>query len=144
MSRLSRPLALGVGMLGVGLLVAGPASAIPIQNFRASDNGSRTTFSATLVSPANAKNCIANVQAVMGFPGGDGSAPRIVKSLGVHKINVCRNGRRGRTFGYVNGFFSTVNLKRPYQYNVCIRATQDLRNGRRSSHFECKAVYLLY
>ena len=80
----------------------------------------------------------------MGFPGQDGSAPRIIKALGNHRINVCSQGRRGVTTGRVVGQFPTANLKRPYQYNVCIRATQTLRNGRNSSHFVCRPVYLLH
>ncbi len=144
MKRATRLCILGtVAAVGIGV-VAGPASAIPIRNFRVSDDGSRTTFSATLVSPATAKNCIANVRVVMGFPGQDGSTPRIIKALGNHRINVCQNGRRGVTTGNLSGFFATSNLKRPYQYNVCIRATQALRNGSNSSHFVCKPVYLLY
>jgi hypothetical protein len=123
--------------------LASSASAIPIRDFRVQDDGVETRFSATLVSPANARTCIANVRVVMGFPGQDGSAPRIVKALGNHRINVCRNGSRGVTTGRLTGFFNTSNLKRPYQYNVCIRATQTLRNGRNSSHFVCKPVYLL-
>ncbi|HWH14952.1 MAG TPA: hypothetical protein VNT51_09395 [Miltoncostaeaceae bacterium] len=144
MTRTVRALALALSAAAVGAVAASPAAAIPIRNFQVSDNGSVTRFSATLVSPANARSCIANVRAVMGFPGQDGSAPRIIKALGNHRINVCAEGRRGVTTGRVRGQFPTANLKRPYQYNVCIRATQVLRNGNNSSHFVCKPVYLLY
>lgn len=123
------------------LAFAGSASAITITNFRADDNGQRTTFSATLVSPPTAKTCTALARAVMvSYDRGD---PRIIKALGRHRINVCRGGRTGFTTGSLTGFFETTTLKRPYTYAVCISAEQVLRSGKTSRHYECKPVALL-
>jgi hypothetical protein len=122
------------------LAAAAPASAITITNLRVSDSGGRTTFSATLVSPPTARSCTALARAMMVATNPD----RVIKALGRHKINVCRTGKRGTTYGYMTGYFSTTNIRRPYQYGLCISAEQVLRNGKTSRHYSCKPVYLLY
>lgn len=114
---------------------AAPADAVPIRNLRVSVTD-RAQFSATIVSPANARNCTANVQAaVVAF-----NPTRRLKALGNHRINVCRSGNRGVTTGRLTGYFGMGNI-RAGQYGLCLRAVQGLRNGRQSAHTECKLFY---
>lgn len=124
------------------LVAASPAVSITIRDFAVSDNGARTSFAATLESPATAANCTALARVVMvSYDRGD---PRIIKALGRHRINVCQSGRRGVTYGSLEGYFSTTTLRRPFRYAVCISAEQTLRSGRTSRHYACKPVWLLY
>ena len=116
-----------------GLAAAGPATAIPILNLRASDNGFRVNFRATLRSPANAVNCTANVTVRMVA----GQPLRTFKILANHRINVCRTGSRGVTYGSLSGFFNTSNT-RSGRYAILVTATQRLRNGNRSRHSAIK------
>jgi hypothetical protein len=138
--RASRRLLVLLAAGACALAAAAPASAITITNVRVDDSGGRTTFSATLVSPPKAKSCTALARVVMVTT----NPTRVIKALGRHKINVCRTGKRGTTYGYMNGYFGTSNLRRPYEYGICISAEQVLRSGKTSRHFACKSVYLLY
>ena len=116
-------------------VLAAPADAVPIRNLRVSV-GDRINFTATIVSPANARNCTANVQAaVVAY-----NPTRRLKALGNHRINVCRNGNSGVTTGRLRGYFGMGNI-RAGQYALCVRAVQGLRNGRQSGHTECKLFY---
>lgn len=134
-----RPAALAPAALA-SLAFAGTAGAITITDLRVDDDDARTEFSATLVSPPAARTCTALARAVM--VSYDRGAPRVVKALGRHRINVCRGGRTGYTTGSLTGFFSTTTLKRPNRYALCISAEQVLRNGRTSRHHECRPVDL--
>lgn len=121
--------------VAAGAALAAPAVAVPVKNLRVSVT-SRVDFSATIVSPGNARNCTANVQAaIVAY-----NPTRRLKALGNHKINVCEGGNRGVTTGRLTGYFGMGNI-RAGQYAVCVRAVQGLRNGRQSAHTECKLFY---
>ena len=129
--------ALGVATAAVvaAAVFSSQADAVPIRGLSVTVD-QRVNFRATIVSPANARNCTANVQAaVVAF-----NPTRRLKALGNHRINVCRSGSRGVTTGSITGYFGMGNI-RAGQYAVCVRASQALRNGRTSSHTECKLFY---
>jgi hypothetical protein len=136
--RRRRALAVGATMMALAsaAVLAAPADAVPVRNLRVSVGYPQVSFSATIVSPANAKNCTANVQAAVMAP----NPLRRLKALGNHKINVCQNGNRGVTTGRVKGYFGMGNI-RAGRYALCLRAVQNLRNGRKSAHTECKLFY---
>ena len=124
-----------VASLAIAAAFSAQADAVPIRGLSVTID-QRVNFRATIVSPANARNCTANVQAaVVAY-----NPTRRLKALGNHRINVCRNGTRGVTTGRITGYFGMGNI-RAGQYAVCVRASQALRNGRTSSHTECKLFY---
>jgi hypothetical protein len=127
----TRRLALALLVLGV---FAAPAAAITVDRVQVRDTAARVTFEARFVSPPSARYCWAYGQAVIAVE----SPLRVIKALGRHKIDVCRNGRSGTTYGYISGYFAMGNIKSG-RYALCIRASQLLRNGRWSKHFACKS-----
>jgi hypothetical protein len=123
---------LGVGALG--LAVAGTASAVPVSNFRTSVAGGEVSFTATLNSPSNARNCTADVSATLR----KNVAPNFAALRRVTgTVNVCRTGKRGVTRGYLRGNFNLRTVPHG-SYGVCITATQPLRTGATSRDSACR------
>lgn len=117
----------------VALGVAQPADAVPIRGLTVTPSYDRMEFRATIISPASARYCRANVQAfVVAF-----NPTRRLKALGNHRIDVCRSGDWGVTTGGVSGYFGMGNI-RAGRYGLCLRAVQVLRQGGQSAHTECR------
>ncbi len=124
-----------VAALAVAAAFSAQADAVPIRGLAVTVD-QRVNFRATIVSPATARNCTANVQAaVVAY-----NPTRRLKALGNHRINVCQSGSRGVTTGRLTGYFGMGNI-RAGEYALCVRASQALRNGRTSSHTECRLFY---
>jgi hypothetical protein len=123
---------LGVGVLGLAL--AGTAAAVPVSNFRASVADGEVSFTATLNSPTNARNCTADVSATLR----KNVAPNFAALRRVTgTVNVCRTGKRGVTRGYLRGNFNLRTVPHG-SYGVCITATQPLRTGATSRDSACR------
>lgn len=122
-------------LLGFGAVSAG---AVPITVPRiVKNNGTTLVATGVISSPPNASNCTALVRAQLQVPDYYNGGWRVVRAVGRHRINVCRNGSRGWTTGGVRLTMGGMYRLRSQPARLCWSATQNV-NGRPSQHISCK------
>lgn len=131
---------LGTALTLVTGLGASSAVAVPITVPRIVQNdGISLRAAGTVSSPPGASNCTALVRAELQVPGYYGW--RVVRAVGRHRINVCRNDNAGWTSGGVTLTMGGMWNLRSQPARLCWSATQTV-NGASSQHISCKRFSL--
>ena len=122
---------------------ASTAAAVPITVPRIVVNDGYTVRAeGTITSPSNASTCEALVRSVLQVE--SSGYWRTVRTMGRWRINVCRNGDSGVTYGYLRATFTGVDrllTRYPRLARFCWQAHQTV-NGYESKHVACKVFRL--
>ena len=139
MNRLLACACAAAALLGSGAV---SASAVPVTVPRIVINDGYTLRAEGVVtSPAAATSCVAIIRAQLQVIDQVEGYWRVVRALGSHRLNVCRNGNSGRTYAPFYVRWSGMQYLRSQDARICWRATQNV-NGVPSNHISCKQFYL--